>query len=429
MAEITSSIPFADPSWHQDKTNPYYKDSHRALQKFIRNYVDTQIAPNVAQWEQQGFVPEENFKKHASLGFLAAAVFPLPIDQLAGIKLPAGINASGTDVETEWDEFHDSILIDEMARCGYLGTVWGINGGATVGGAPLSVYGNQLQKQKYLAPLLRGTQRHCLMITEPDIGSDVGGMTTTADKSKDGKHYVLNGQKKWVTQGQWATHALCAARTGGPGPKGVSVFIVDLSTKGIARTKMENSGVKSSGSTFVDLDEVLVPVENLLGVENKGFEIIMSTSAFTHERLWVGITALRLCRVALEDSYKHALKRETFGKPLFENQVIRQKFSKMAGLIEPTQFFMESLVHRSVRTSPLEFSPLAALLKVQAAHNLEKISRETQQVFGGLGYSRTGAGARVEQISRDVRVLVVSGGSEEILQDMITKSLKKLAKL
>ncbi|TVY43493.1 Acyl-CoA dehydrogenase [Lachnellula subtilissima] len=421
MAEITSPIPFADPSWHQDETNPYYKDSHRTLQKFIRNYVDTQIAPNVAQWEQQGFVPEENFKKHVSLGFLAAAVFPLPIDQLDGIKLPAGINAS------EWDEFHDSILIDEMARCGYLGTVWGINGGATVGGAPLSVYANQSQKQKYLAPLLRGAQRHCLMITEPDIGSDVGGMTTTADKSKDGKHYVLNGQKKWVTQGQWATHALCAARTGGPGPKGVSVLIVDLSAKGITRTKMENSGVSSSGSTFIDLDEVLVPVENLLGMENKGFEIIMST--FTHERLWVGITALRLCRVALEDSYKHALKRETFGKPLFENQVIRQKFSKMAGLIEPTQFFMENLVHRSVRTSPLAFSPLAALLKVQAAHNLEKISRETQQVFGGLGYSRTGVGARVEQISRDVRVLVVSGGSEEILQDMITKSLRKLAKL
>jgi alkylation response protein AidB-like acyl-CoA dehydrogenase len=102
-------------------------------------------------------------------------------------------------------------------------------------------------------------------------------MTTTAEKSKDSKHYVLNGQKKWVTQGQWATHALCAARTGGPGPKGISVFIVDLATKGITRTKMENSGVSSSGSTFVDLDEVLVPADNLLGQENKGFEIIMSS--------------------------------------------------------------------------------------------------------------------------------------------------------
>ena len=93
--KTTSSIPFADPSWHQDKAHPFYKDSHRTLQKYIRSYVDTQISPYVAEWEKQGFVPEENFKKHASLGFLAAAVFPLPMDQLAGIKLPADINPSG----------------------------------------------------------------------------------------------------------------------------------------------------------------------------------------------------------------------------------------------------------------------------------------------------------------------------------------------
>jgi alkylation response protein AidB-like acyl-CoA dehydrogenase len=123
------------------------------------------------------------------------------------------------------------------------------------------------------------------------------------------------------------------------------------------------------------------------------------------------------------------LKRETFGKPLFENQVIRQKFSRMANMLEPTQAYMESLVYRSIRLPSLDFSPLAAMLKVQAAHNLEKISRETQQVFGGLGYSRQGQGQRVEQISRDVRVLVVSGGSEEILLDMIAKQQRKLAHL
>jgi len=265
------------------------------------------------------------------------------------------------------------------------------------------------------------------MITEPDAGSDVAGLNTTAVKSADGRHYVISGQKKWVTQGQWASHALCAARTGVKGAKGISVFIIPLDLQGVTRKKMQNSGVSSSGSAFIDLDKVQVPADNLIGGENKGFEIIMST--FTHERLWVGITALRLSRVALEDSYKHALRRETFGKPLFSNQVIRQKIAKMTGLIEPVHFLMENLVYRSVRTSPLEFSPLAALLKVQAAHNLEKISREAQQIFGGLGYSRGGAGGRVEQISRDVRVLVVSGGSQEILEDMIVKSGKRLAKL
>lgn len=314
-----------------------------------------------------------------------------------------------------------------MARCGYLGTVWGINGGATVGGAPLSMYGSEKQKKQYLEPLLVGKQRHCLMITEPDAGSDIAGLTTTAEKSADGNYYILNGEKKWVTQGQFASHALVAARTGPAGAKGLSVFILDLSTKGVTRTKMENSGVNSSGSAFMDLEDVQVPAENILGKENAGFEIIMST--FTHERLWVGITAIRLGRIALEDSYKHALSRHTFGQPLFSSQMIRGKFSKMAGLLETSHAYMESLVHRSTKMSQMQFSPLAALLKVQAAHNLEKISREAQQVFGGLGYSRGGRGGRVEQISRDVRVLVVSGGSEEILMDMVAKTGRKLARL
>lgn len=191
---------------------------------------------------------------------------------------------------------------------------------------------------------------------------------------------------------------------------------------------------------------MVVPAENLLGKENQGFEIIMSSAlpfpsyiykyqsltiiiAFAHERRWVGITALRLGRVSYEDAYRHALKRKTFGRPLFDNQIIRQKISKMVNLLEPTQAYMEELVFRSVRMPSREFAPLAAMLKVQAAHNLEKISREAQQIFGGLGYSRGGQGQRVEMISRDVRVLVVSGGSEEILLDMIAKQQRRLANL
>ncbi|KAL4895008.1 acyl-CoA dehydrogenase/oxidase [Aspergillus ambiguus] len=418
---LTSEIPGADPSWHRRRDHPYYKPSHHRLQRFVREYVNRDIVPNVEEWEKTGEIPVESFRRHAALGFLAASAFPIPKEYVKDVTLPGGISVD------EWDEFHDAIVIDEMARCGCLGTVWGINGGASVGGPPIDRYGTSEQKQKYLAPLLRGQQRHCLCVTEPAIGSDVAGLTTTARKSADGKSYVLNGEKKWVTQGRWADHGLVAARTGPAGAKGISVFIVPLNSQGISRRKMENSGASSSGSTFMELDEVVVPAENLLGKENHGFEIIMST--FAHERLWVGITALRLARVSYEDSYRHALKRKTFGKPLFENQVIRQKFAKMVNRLEPTQTYMEEMVFRSVRMPSLEFSPLAAMLKVQAAHNLEKVSRECQQVFGGLGYSRTGQGQRVEQISRDVRVLVVSGGSEEILLDMIAKQQRRLANL
>ncbi|KAH8819262.1 acyl-CoA dehydrogenase/oxidase [Xylogone sp. PMI_703] len=421
LTTITSNIPFADPSWHTRPDHPYYRDSHRKLQRFVREYVDNEIRPKVEEWEKNGHIPEEAFKRHASLGFLAASAFPIPKEYVQGFTLPSGINVD------DWDEFHDAIIIDELARCGCLGTIWGINGGSTVGGPPIHRYGTKEQKQKYLAPLLRGNQRHALCVTEPAAGSDVGGLTTIATKTDDGKFYVINGEKKWVTQGLWADHGLVAARTGSSGPKGLSVFIVPLTTKGISKRKLENSGVSSSGSAYIEFDDVHVPVENILGKEGQGFEIIMST--FAHERLWVGITALRLSRVAYEDAYRYALKRETFGKALFENQVIRQKFSRIANMLEPLQAYSEELVHRSVRMGSLEFSPLAAMIKVQAAHNLEMISRECQQVFGGLGYSRGGQGGRVEQVSRDVRVLVVSGGSEEILLDMIAKQQRKLAKL
>ncbi|KAJ5605305.1 hypothetical protein N7510_010459 [Penicillium lagena] len=391
---LKSQILVADPAWHRRHDHAYYDKSHYRLQKFVREYA---------------------FRRHASLGFLAVSAFPIHKEYVSGMTLPAG---SSVD---EWDEFHDAIIIDEMTRCACLGIIWGINGGATVGGPPIDRYGTASQKEKYLAPLLRGQQRHCLCVTEPSIGSDVAGLTTEAKKTADGKSYTINGKKKWVTQGRWADHALVAARTGPRGAKGISIFIVPLAVKGISGGKIENRG---SVQAF---DDVLVPAENLLGNEDQGFEIIMST--FAHERLWVGITALRLGRVAYEDSYRNALKRETFGKQLFENQVIRCKFSRMANMLEPTQAYMEEMVYRSVRMTSLNFSPLAAMLKVQAAHNLEKISSEAQQVFGGLGYSRRGQGQRVEQIRRDVRVLVGSGGSEEILLDMIAKQQRKLAHL
>lgn len=114
-----------------------------------------------------------------------------------------------------------------------------------------------------------------------EAGSDVAGLTTVAEKSKDGRSFVINGQKKWITQGQLATHALIAARTGGTGHKGITVFMLDMNMPGISRKKMYNSGVSSSGSTFIDLDNVVVPVENILGKEGQGFEIIMSSKSST----------------------------------------------------------------------------------------------------------------------------------------------------
>jgi len=257
-------------------------------------------------------------------------------------------------------------------------------------------------------------------------GSDVAGLQTTAKKSPDGKHYIVNGQKKWITNGIWADYCTAAVRTGGPGAGGISALIIPLKNyPGVTTRKQTNSGVNASGSTFIEFDDVRVPVENLLGNENQGFKIVMSN--FNHERLWLGVTALRMARVCCEDAYSHAITRHTFGSPLLANQVIRAKFTDMGRHLETTWALVEALVYHSSTVSAerreRDLASWYALVKVQAGRTLEKVNRECQQVFGGLGYSRGGRGGRVEQISRDLRVLVVGGGSDEILTDLVARQM------
>lgn len=177
------------------------------------------------------------------------------------------------------------------------------------------------------------------------------------------------------------------------------------------------------GSTYIEFDQVEVPVSNLLGEENRGFQIIMSN--FNHERLWLACTSLRMARICLEDAYAHAIKRETFGKKLIENQVIRSKFSAMGRSLDSAYAWMEQLIYMSEQAKregkDASLGGCFANLKVLAGRTLEMVNREAQQVLGGLGYSKNGRGSRIEQVSRDVRVMVVGGGSEEILADLAVK--------
>ncbi len=264
--------------------------------------------------------------------------------------------------------------------------------------------------------------------------------------------YIVNGAKKWITNAIFADFCTAAVRTGGTGRTGIAALVIPLKAPGVTCTKMENSGVNASGSTFIEFDDVEVPISNLLGEENRGFDIIMSN--FNHERLWLACTSLRMARVCVEDAYSHALRRETFGKPLIANQVILAKFADFARNIEPVHAYMESIVYLteherkrkglrrqggSLLTGPGEVAQevdvnvgsMIATLKTSAGRVLERVNRDAQQIMGGAGYSRTGKGARIEQISRDVRVMVVGGGSDEILSELAvkleTKELQRLS--
>jgi alkylation response protein AidB-like acyl-CoA dehydrogenase len=244
-----------------------------------------------------------------------------------------------------------------------------------------------------------------------------------------GDHYIVNGAKKWITNALWADYCTTAVRTGEPGKRGISLLIVPLNSAGVMRRRIENSGVNASGSTFLSFDDVSVPASNLIGEENRGFPMIMSN--FNPERLAMATAALRLARVCATDAYNYACERETFGAPLITRQSIRHKIAKFGQLIEPVQAFLDQLVfilETSRKTgTPVNVGGMTALLKVISTHALEKCVREAQQILGGAGYSKTGKGQRIEQISRDIRVYAVGGGSEEIMKELaVAEEIKDL---
>lgn len=189
----------------------------------------------------------------------------------------------GVKVE-DWDYFHTSIYLDEMARVGVTGPGGSMTAGHAFGIPPIIKFGSRALHEKFLPDLLPGKKRACIAITEPGAGSDVANITTTATKTKDGKFYVINGEKKWITNGFWSDYAAMAVRTGGPGPGGLSMIVCPLKGHpGVTMRRLKVSGQISAGTTYIELDDVKVPVENLIGEEGMGMKYVM-VSLTVHEK-------------------------------------------------------------------------------------------------------------------------------------------------
>ncbi|KAJ5894685.1 Acyl-CoA dehydrogenase AFT10-1 [Penicillium taxi] len=412
----------------------HHTEIHHNLRAYIRHYVETSLAPYAQEWEIKGGIPEEVRMRHCELGF--NIMHPLHV---AGLSLPGNVPFG------KWDIWCSLIVIEELTRVGFVGVIWGLGAGNTIGCPPIAKHGTPEQQKRWLPGVAKGDIRFCLGITEPDAGSDVARIKTTA--RRDGDVYIVNGGKKWITNGVWADFCTAAVRTGGLGAEGISLLVIPLNATGVTRHRMYNSGVNASGSTLIIFDEVRVPVENLIGEENNGFKLIMSN--FHAERIALSCASIRLARVCVEDAYNYAVQRETFGVPLIERQVIQAKIFEIGLSIEPAYAFLEHLVSvlqqindklsddSTIRAVPISIVPahlissfqgMIGLLKVTSTRALEKSVREAQQILGGAGYSKSGKGARIEQISRDARVHVIGGGSEEIMMGMSIRSFDAIKK-
>lgn len=416
-----SLAPWSEPPWSHGIASPYYNDSHVELRDALRAYINTNVLPYSLEWASKLEAPREEALKWAKSGFAFTDVPPeyRPKD----IPDPAGIPLRQLDV------FHLLVSTDEGSRVEG-GVMSSLSGANVIGLPPVIHHGTKAQKQQWLPGVFSLETSFCLGITEPGAGSDVANIASAAVKSSDGKHYIVNGYKKWITGTPWSTHMTTAVRTGGPGMKGISVIVVPLNSKGVSYRRIANSGQEAGGASLVELDDVKVPVENLLGKEGEGFKIIMTN--FNRERFVMCVGCNRHARTCLNVAFEYANKRETFGKPLIENQIISSKFTKLARYIESHWAWLEQIAYAVQQSSTgwqdPDIAGRIALCKVQGGRLLEKASREAQQVLGGAGYQRGGPGAAVEQISRDLRMMVVGGGSEEIISDLAVRQETMLAK-
>lgn len=412
-------VPFGDPFWYQDFYSPYYNDSHRAVRKAVREFVEREIMPFTHEWDEAKALPREIYEKAAKAGILSSVVGHVDAEYVP-YELPGGV------APNDFDAFHHIIVADELSRCASGGVTWGLIGGLGIGLPPVIHFGSKYLKDKVVRDCLAGTKNICLAITEPSGGSDVAGLQTEA---KDmGDHYLVNGEKKWITNGTFADYFTVAVRTGEPGFNGISFLLLEKTMPGIKCTQMKCSGVWPSGTAYITFEDVKVPKENLIGKENKGFKYIMQN--FNSERMGIVIQANRFARVCIEESLKYAHKRKTFGKRLVDHPVIRNKFAHMIRQVEATHAWMESLAYQAQHMPPeiqaIRLGGPIALCKAQSTQTFEYCAREAAQIFGGLAYTRGGQGEKVERLYREVRAFAIPGGSEEIMLDLGVRQAVKV---
>jgi alkylation response protein AidB-like acyl-CoA dehydrogenase len=417
-------VPYADPNWYQSYHSPYFNKTHADLRDEVRQWVEEDIMPYVTEWEEARQVPGKIYKAMGERGYLAG---------LLGMHFPQHLTDRRVKsvAPEKWDLFHEMLLTDELSRAGSGGLVWNLIGGYGIGGPPLFKYGKKELVERIGPAILNGDQRICLAITEPDAGSDVANLTCEAKLTEDGKHYIVNGEKKWITNGVWSEYFTTAVRTGGKGMNGISVLLIERSMGGVSTRKMDCQGVWSSGTTYITFEDVKVPVENLIGKENQGFKVIMTN--FNHERMGIIIQCIRFSRVCYEESIKYAHKRKTFGKRLIDHPVIRLKLAHMARQIEASYNWLENLMFQCQNMDEteamLKLGGAIAGLKAQSTTTFEFCAREASQIFGGLSYSRGGQGAKVERLYRDVRAYAIPGGSEEIMLDLSIRQALRVHKM
>jgi butyryl-CoA dehydrogenase len=371
-------------------------DDHRAVQDAVRAFVQEQIAPKAAEWDKTHHFPAAELKGLASLGCY-------------GVAVPSDYDGAGLDYLAL------AIILEEVAAGdGATSTVVSVNNCPCC--SILMAFGNEEQKQRFLKPLARGDMLGAFCLTEPHVGSEAGGLRTTA--VRDGDAYVLNGVKQFITSGKNGAVAIVMAVTDkAAGKKGISAFLVPTQTPGYIVARIEDKmGQHASDTAQINFENCRVSVANLLGTEGQGLKIALS--GLEGGRIGIAAQALGMARAAFEAALKYSKDRVTFGQPIFNHQAIQFKLADMATQIEAAR---QLIWHAAcLKDAGQPCLKEAAMAKLFASEMAEKVCSDAIQVHGGYGYV---SDFPVERIYRDVRVCQIYEGTSEVQKILIGRAL------
>ncbi len=373
----------------------FFTEEHELFRQSLRAFLDKEVRPNIDQWEADGEIPRDIYKRFGEMGFM-------------GITYPEKYGGMGQDI------FFSVVYTEEMIRMNSSGFNTSIGAHAGLALAHMNGQGTEEQKQKYLTTGLKGELIGCLAITEPSAGSDVASISTKA--VKDGDHYVINGAKTFISNGVLSDYIVAAVRTGGPGATGISMVIIDRDTPGVSATKLKKMGWHASDTGEIAFDNVRIPVSNLLGEEGQGFFYIMQH--FASERLAMALIGVCQAQLALDLAMNYMEEREVFGRPINKFQVLRHRIAQMSSEVTSTRAFVY-LLYKQYSEGDYIIKE-AAMAKLVATQLSDKVCYECMRLFGGYGYMESYPMAR---LLRDSQLGTIGGGTSEILCEIISKMI------
>ncbi|HEY5581214.1 MAG TPA: acyl-CoA dehydrogenase family protein [Rhodoferax sp.] len=375
----------------------------RLLEDAARRFALSEIAPHINDWEEAGEFPRRLYRQAAELGWLALG-YP---EALGGAPSPWHLRNAMTVA---------------LARFGGSGGLMAGLFSHNIGLPPLIRHGSAALQQEVVPPVLRGEKIAALAITEPGGGTDVSALRTTA--RLDGDEYVVDGEKIFITSGMRADWFTVAVRTDlrDKGPGGISMLMVPGDAPGLSRSPLKKMGWLCSDTAQLRFDGVRVPARYLVGEEGAGFKMILTN--FNGERLSMAAMALGFSECCFDEALAWARQRKTFGTALVDHQVIRHKLTDMKMRIESTRAWLNAVSRRAdsgdKAAKGAEWVAQVCLLKNHATQTMQFCADQGVQILGGMGFMR---GTACERIYREVKVMMIGGGTEEIMKELASRQL------